>query len=113
MPMALLRMSGNVILITFRVSLKASFFSLALQSPLGPDFTDGRTPWTSDQLVARPLPKQRTTQTQNKHIKTFTPRLGFEPTIPASDRAKTVHVLNRSAAVTSSLKAPNFEKHYI
>jgi hypothetical protein len=31
-------------------------------------FTDGRTPWTSDQLVARPLPKHRTTQTQNKHI---------------------------------------------
>jgi hypothetical protein len=31
-------------------------------------FTDGRTPWTSDQLVARPLPKHRTTWTQNKHI---------------------------------------------
>jgi hypothetical protein len=30
--------------------------------------SDGRTPWTSDQLVARPLPKHRTTQTQNKHI---------------------------------------------
>jgi hypothetical protein len=29
-------------------------------------FTGGRTPWTSDQLVARPLPKLRT-QTQNKH----------------------------------------------
>jgi hypothetical protein len=33
-------------------------------------FTDGRTPWASDQLVARPLPKCRTTQTQNKHIHT-------------------------------------------
>jgi hypothetical protein len=51
-------------------------FSLALQPPwaLASDFqfhdhfTDGRTPWTSDQLVARPLPKHRTTQTQNKHI---------------------------------------------
>jgi hypothetical protein len=32
-------------------------------------FTDGRTPWTGDQLVARPLPKHRTTQTQkNAHI---------------------------------------------
>jgi hypothetical protein len=31
-------------------------------------FSDGRTPWTSDQLVARHLPKHRTTQTQNKHI---------------------------------------------
>jgi hypothetical protein len=52
------------------------FFSLALQPPwaLASDFqfhdnfTDGRTPWTSDQLVARPLLKHRTTQTQNKHI---------------------------------------------
>jgi hypothetical protein len=26
--------------------------------------------WASDQLVARPLPKHRTTQTQNKHIHT-------------------------------------------
>jgi hypothetical protein len=25
------------------------------------NFTDGRTPWTSDQPVARPLPKHRTT----------------------------------------------------
>jgi hypothetical protein len=24
-------------------------------------FTDGRAPWTGDQLVARPLPKHRTT----------------------------------------------------
>jgi hypothetical protein len=48
-----------------------------LYSPLGPwplifqfhnHFTDGMTPWTSDQLVARPLPKHRTTQTRNKHI---------------------------------------------
>jgi hypothetical protein len=33
-------------------------------------FTHGRTPWTGDQLVARPLPKHRKTQTQNKHIHT-------------------------------------------
>jgi hypothetical protein len=31
-------------------------------------FTDGRTPWTSDQLVARSLLKHRTIQTQNKYI---------------------------------------------
>jgi hypothetical protein len=29
-------------------------------------FTDGRTPWTGDQLIARPLPKDRITQTQKK-----------------------------------------------
>jgi hypothetical protein len=54
------------------------FFSLALQPPWAlasafqfhDHFTDSRTPWTSDQLVARPLPKHRTTQTQNKHIHT-------------------------------------------
>jgi hypothetical protein len=53
------------------------FFFHGLYSTLGPwpqifrfhdYFTDGRTLWTSDQLVARPLPKHRTTQTQNKHI---------------------------------------------
>jgi hypothetical protein len=52
------------------------FFPLAVQPPwaLASDFqfhdhfTEGRTPWTGDQLVSRPLPKHRTTQTQNKHI---------------------------------------------
>jgi hypothetical protein len=28
--------------------------------------------------------------------------VGFEPTIPASERAKTVHALDRSATVTGS-----------
>jgi hypothetical protein len=49
---------------------------MALSPLLGPGlffsfviiFTDGRIHWTSDQLVERPLPKHRTTQTQNKHI---------------------------------------------
>jgi hypothetical protein len=29
-------------------------------------YTVGRTPWTGDQPVARPLPTYRTTETQNK-----------------------------------------------
>jgi hypothetical protein len=33
-------------------------------------FTGGRTPWTSDHPVARPLPTHRTTQAQNKRIHT-------------------------------------------
>jgi hypothetical protein len=33
-------------------------------------YTDGRTPWTKDQPVARPLSTHRTTQTQNKRIHT-------------------------------------------
>jgi hypothetical protein len=90
------------------------FFSLALQPPLGPGlllfqfhdhFTDGRTPWTSDQLVARPLPKHRTTQTQNKRRhthQTSMPCVRFETTIPASERTKTVHASDRSATVTGS-----------
>jgi hypothetical protein len=52
---------------------------------------------------ARPLPKHRT----HKHrINAYTqqtsmPYVGFEPTVPASERAKTVHVLDRYATVTS------------
>jgi hypothetical protein len=54
-------------------------FLMALPAHLGPwphiqfrnNFvTDGRTSWTSDQPVARPLPKHRTTQTQKKRIHT-------------------------------------------
>jgi hypothetical protein len=36
-------------------------------------FTINRTLWTSDQLVARTLPKHRTAQTKNKHI--YTPNI--------------------------------------
>jgi hypothetical protein len=36
-------------------------------------FTEGRTPWKSENLVAGPLPKHRTTQTQNRHI--YTPHI--------------------------------------
>jgi hypothetical protein len=57
----------------------SGYFSMALPAHSGPRpltqfrnhfFTDGRTPWTSDQPVARPLPKHRTKQTQNKCIHT-------------------------------------------
>jgi hypothetical protein len=36
----------------------------------------------------------RTTQTQNKRTQTCMPQVGFEPTTPAFERAKTVHVLD-------------------
>jgi hypothetical protein len=43
----------------------------ALTAFQSPDLLkNGRTPWASDQLVARPLPKHRAAQTQNKHIYT-------------------------------------------
>jgi hypothetical protein len=60
------------------------------------------TPWTGYQPVARPLPTQRTAQTQNKPTHTSMPRVGFVPTIPAFERAKTVHALDRAATVIGS-----------
>jgi hypothetical protein len=50
-----------------------------------------------DQIVAEPLHKHRTTQTQIKGTQTSMPRVGFEPTIPVFGRTKTVHALDRAA----------------
>jgi hypothetical protein len=55
----------------------------------------GRTPWTGDQPVARPLPAHRTAQTQNKRTQTSMPRVGFERTIPVFEWAKTIHACPR------------------
>jgi hypothetical protein len=55
----------------------------ALASFQFPDqFTIGRTLWTSDRPVARPLPKYRTTQTQNTHI--------YKPNIDALSGIRTI-----------------------
>jgi hypothetical protein len=56
-------------------------------------YTVSRTPWARDQLVARPLPTHRITQTQNKCTQTSMPRVGFEPTTPTFERA-TVYALD-------------------
>jgi hypothetical protein len=60
------------------MTVSAIFFPpMALTALIGPwlffssviiFYTDGRTPWTSDKPVTRPLPIHRTTQTQNKRI---------------------------------------------
>jgi hypothetical protein len=75
-------------------------------------YTVGRTIWTGDQPVARPLPIHRTTQTQNKRTqyRHSIPLVGFEPTIPAFERAKTVHALDRAATVIGPhlVKWPKF-----
>jgi hypothetical protein len=63
-------------------------------------YTVGRTPWTGDQPVARPLPTHRTAQAQNKRTQTSMPRVEFEPTIPVFERTKTVHASDRAATVT-------------
>jgi hypothetical protein len=62
-------------------------------------YTIGRAPWTGDQPTARMLPTRRTTQTQDKRTQTFMPGVGFELTTPVFEGAKTVHALNRAAAV--------------
>jgi hypothetical protein len=46
----------------------------------------GRTPWTGDQPVARPLLPHMTAQTQNKRRQTSMPQVRFEP-----NWTKTVH----------------------
>jgi hypothetical protein len=64
---------------------------------LNPIYTVGRTLWMGGQGVARPLLTHRITQTQNKRTKT--PWVGFEPTITAFGRVKTVHALDDAATV--------------
>jgi hypothetical protein len=86
------------------------YVSLWLYSPCGPSplfqflnlYTVGRTPWTGDQPVSRPLPTHRTTQTQNKRTQTSMPRVGFEPRIPLIERVKIVHASDRAATVIGS-----------
>jgi hypothetical protein len=64
-------------------------------------YTVGRTPCTGDQPVERQLPTHRITQTQSKRTHISMPRVGFEPTILAFKRAKTVHASDREATVIS------------
>jgi hypothetical protein len=71
--------------------------------------TVNRTPWKWDQPVARPLPAHRTAQTRNKRTQTSKPRVGFESMTTASERAKTVHVLDSSAIVIGV--CTNFQPH--
>jgi hypothetical protein len=76
---------------------------MALQPYVGPwslfQFrnTDDRTLWTGDQPVARPLPTRDNTNTGNMQISM--PRVGFEPNISTSERAKIFHALDRAATV--------------
>jgi hypothetical protein len=65
-------------------------------------YTIGRFPWTGDQPVSRPVPTQRTTQTQNKRRQTSMPRVKFQPMIPAFEPAKTFHALDRAALWSAS-----------
>jgi hypothetical protein len=66
-------------------------------------YTVGRTPWTEDQPVERPLQTHRTTQTQNIRSQTSMPPVESEPTMPVFEWAKTVHALDRAANVIDSV----------
>jgi hypothetical protein len=60
--------------------------------------------------VARPLSTYRTTRTQNKRTQTYMPLVGFEPTVPVFERAKTVHVLDRAATVIGEIEIVSLNK---
>jgi hypothetical protein len=49
--------------------------------------------------VISPSQGRYLTQTQNERKQTSVPRVGFEPMILASERAKTVYALDRAATV--------------
>jgi hypothetical protein len=66
-------------------------------------YTVGRSPWTGDQPVARPLPAHRATQTQNKRTQTSMLQVELEPKIPVFERARAVHALDRAATMIGSL----------
>jgi hypothetical protein len=76
-------------------------------------YTAGRTHWTGDQTIARPLPAHTTTSTQNKHTQTSMPSAGFEPTIPAFERAKRVHALDCSAILIGNHLSMSHNTHFL
>jgi hypothetical protein len=59
----------NICVALFRVTMATIHSSMAVHPFVGPwhllqfQYTDGKTPWTRDQPVARPLPTHRTAQT--------------------------------------------------
>jgi hypothetical protein len=83
------------------------FFAIALAAHSGPRllielrihfFTDDRIPWTSNQAVARPLPKHRTTETQNKRIHTLNVHVvsgtrTHDPSVRTSDDSSCLRLL--------------------
>jgi hypothetical protein len=56
-----LNLNGTHQLLVFFPPLAPTFWRIGLISQFLDHFTDGRTPWTDDQLVARPLPEHRAT----------------------------------------------------
>jgi hypothetical protein len=59
-------------------------------------YTVGRTAWTGDQSVARPLPTHRINAQRRPCL------VGYKPAIPVFERAKPLHTLDRAATVIGS-----------
>jgi hypothetical protein len=80
-----------IILIFFSVTLQSlkDLGRLTYRRFLWAIWTYGRTSWTSDQPVARPLPTQD--NTKERRGQTPMPLAGFEPTIPATNRPRPTH----------------------
>jgi hypothetical protein len=67
-------------------------------------YTVGRTPRTGDQPVARPLLAHTEKPKQNKSTQTSMPPVGFKPTIPVFELAKTVHALDGAATLIGAMQ---------
>jgi hypothetical protein len=89
----------NVNSFIFSVYGSAALSTFGLFSSFLIPYTLVRTLWTGDQPVARPLRTHRITETHNKRTQTAMPRVGYEPTNPVFERAKTIHALDRAATV--------------
>jgi hypothetical protein len=73
-----------------------SFFSFLIL------YTAGRTPWTERISPSQGHYLHTGQHKQNKRKQTSMHWVGFEPTIPAFERAKTVHASDRAATVTTA-----------
>jgi len=60
----------------------------------------GRTPWTGDQPISRPLPTQDSITQEIADIRSW-PRTGFEVMVTVFKQPKTIRVLDCSATVIS------------
>jgi hypothetical protein len=65
-----------------------------------------------DQPFVRPVPAQRVAQTKNTCTQSSMPQVRFEPTIPAFERAKTVHALDRSVTFLNPCSVCIFYLYY-
>jgi hypothetical protein len=63
-------------------------------------YTVGRTTWTGDQPVKRPLSAHIRQHKEDKRTQTSMPQVGFELTVSVFERTKTVYASDRVVATT-------------